>query len=145
MADVKFSEFTAATEFSTGDYIVGLQSGANVKFPHDVIKPYKSWVGILTQQATDAPTAIVLQNELGGTIVFTRVSTGSYRATLSSAFTADKTVVLPGTQLIFNGATFDNAFFNINSTSQIVIATQRDHVSTDGLMTSLAVEIRVYY
>lgn len=54
---------------------------------------YKTYRALLTQSGTDAPTAKVLQNELSGTVIFTRDNQGRYSATLSSAFTVDKTFV----------------------------------------------------
>lgn len=56
---------------------------------------YKVWKGFLTQSGTNAPVATVLENNLGGTIVWTFDSTGSFRGTLSNAFTADKTFLFP--------------------------------------------------
>jgi hypothetical protein len=40
------------------------------------------YFALLKQSGTDAPTAIVKDNELGGEIVFTRLSVGTYKATL---------------------------------------------------------------
>ena len=56
-------------------------------------RPYKSYVAILTQTGTAAPTvATVLDNTLGGTIVWTRTAAGNYTGTLTGAFTASKTI-----------------------------------------------------
>ncbi|MBK8468187.1 MAG: hypothetical protein IPL32_20425 [Chloracidobacterium sp.] len=41
-----------------------------------------------------APTAVVVENTLGGTLVWTRNSIGSYRATLTGAFPDDTKVLL---------------------------------------------------
>ena len=57
------------------------------------IAPYKSYVAILNQSATAPPIATVIKNTLGGTIIWSRVDTGWYKATLSGAFTPDKTVI----------------------------------------------------
>lgn len=51
---------------------------------------------LLTQAGTDAPTATVTKNTLGGTVVWTRVDTGIYKGTLSGAFTLNKTSVFVG-------------------------------------------------
>jgi len=56
---------------------------------------YKVYTALLTQSGTDAPVATVLENTLGGTLVWTRYSAGIYKATLSSVFTENKTVVYP--------------------------------------------------
>lgn len=49
-------------------------------------RPYKVYTALLTQTGTNAPTAVVLENTLGGTIVWARVGTGAYSATLTGAF-----------------------------------------------------------
>lgn len=102
--------------------------------------PYKSYVATLAQSGTAAPTATVLQNELGGTVVWTRTGTGVYIATLSGAFTSNKTVCfvnnsIPDTQLqayptSVNAVELDQQ--NLASAAQ------------DGLFSN-CIEIRVYY
>jgi hypothetical protein len=59
----------------------------------DIAVPYKIYNAVLTQSDTFAPVATVLQNTLGGTVVWTRDSEGSYRGTLTNAFTPNKTLV----------------------------------------------------
>ena len=53
----------------------------------------KKYVAILTQTSTNAPTATVLENTLGGTPVWSYTDVGDYLMTLSSAFPTSKTVV----------------------------------------------------
>jgi len=55
--------------------------------------PYKVYTALLTQSGTNPPVAIVLENTLGGTPVWTRDSAGNYNATLSGVFTENKTFV----------------------------------------------------
>lgn len=50
------------------------------------------YIATLTQSSTNAPVATVIRNTLGGTVVWTRNGAGSYRATLSGAFTIGKTI-----------------------------------------------------
>jgi hypothetical protein len=52
----------------------------------------KRYVALLTQSGTDAPVATVLENSLGGTVVWTYVDVGEYYGTLSGAFPAAKTI-----------------------------------------------------
>lgn len=54
----------------------------------DTPKVYKA---LLTQTGTDAPVATVLENTLGGTIVWSYFNAGNYIGTLAGAFTANKT------------------------------------------------------
>lgn len=56
---------------------------------------YKVYTALITQSGTDAPVATVLENTLGGTVVWSRQGLGDYRATLTNAFPDGKTLVLP--------------------------------------------------
>jgi len=65
---------------------------------------YKVYTAILTQTGTSAPSANVLQNTLGGTPVFSYISTGEYRITLTGLLTANKRVVMFGVSREVDGA-----------------------------------------
>lgn len=54
----------------------------------------KRYVANLTQTSTNAPVATVLENSLGGTVVWTRSTNGLYIGTLAGAFTVGKTTVI---------------------------------------------------
>ncbi len=54
----------------------------------------KKYVALLTQTGTNAPTATVLDNTLGGTLVWSYDGVGTYIGTLTGAFTLDKTSVM---------------------------------------------------
>lgn len=54
---------------------------------------YLKYVALLTQSGTDAPMATVLENTLGGTVVWTRNTAGLYEGTLAGAFTNNKTTI----------------------------------------------------
>lgn len=68
-----------------------------------VVKPYKVYVALLSQTGTDDPTVIVFENTIGD-IVWTRQSTGVYRATLVGAFPTNKTFFFTG---LYNANTPD--------------------------------------
>lgn len=103
----------------------------------------KKYVALLTQSGTNAPTAIVLENTLGGTVVWTRDDVGYYIGTLSGAFTTDKTVVYTqirdfsssiecfsqGENTVF----IDTAYLNAGAFSE-----------QDGILSNTFIEIRVY-
>ncbi len=48
--------------------------------------PYKVYTALLTQSGTDAPVATVLENTLGGDVVWSYVNVGEYQATLIGSF-----------------------------------------------------------
>jgi hypothetical protein len=57
------------------------------------------YTALVSQSGTSAPTATVLENTLDGTVVWSRDSTGSYRATLAGVFTGNTVIfctVTPG-------------------------------------------------
>src|SRR5687767_6514065 len=54
---------------------------------------YKVYKAILTQSSTSAPVATVLQNTLGGTVVWTYNGVGDYTGTLTGVFIDGKTIV----------------------------------------------------
>lgn len=58
------------------------------------IRPYKVYSALFSQSGTNDPTVTVLENELGGEIVWTRQDVGIYRATLVGAFPLGKTVII---------------------------------------------------
>lgn len=99
----------------------------------------KTYTALLTQSATDAPTATVLENTLGD-IVWTRDGVGTYLGTLASAFTADKTTIVvqaskPGYQSSVAYA------IDVNTISLLTYAS--NVLDDDGLLKT-PVEIRVY-
>jgi hypothetical protein len=56
--------------------------------------PYKVYTALMAQSGTNAPTAaVILENTLGNTPIWSRVSAGTYRLT-STSFAAGKTFVL---------------------------------------------------
>ena len=57
-------------------------------------RPYKVYTALLTQSGTDAPVATVLENTLGGEVVWTRDSEGFYFGTLNGVFLDNKTITL---------------------------------------------------
>lgn len=56
----------------------------------------KRYVSLITQTGTSNPTVSVLENTLGGTVVWTRTGLGEYTATLTGVFTNAKTVIFVG-------------------------------------------------
>jgi len=107
---------------------------------------YQVYTALLTQTGTDAPVATVLENTLGGTVVWTYNDEGNYTATATGLFTLNKTAVFVGT--CFNGAqtntlvcgsvNYDVNSFNLFS-SRLETA-----LATDELLLNTPIEIRVY-
>lgn len=108
---------------------------------------YKVYTALLTQSGTDAPTATVLENNLGGTVVWARSDIGEYTATLTGAFTVDKTF-LPNRLLLADVGIYSGSL-EFSRTSADVIAVNSYDAASDfwdpGVLGPFYVEIRVYY
>lgn len=104
------------------------------------IRPYKVYTAMLTQTSTSAPTAKVLENTLGGTLVWTYSSIGVYVGTLTGAFTVDKSPII----LTSNNSGVTLTGGASGSTNFVGIETRTGGTLTDGLMTDSFIEIRVY-
>ena len=115
MAKQKYSEFadslaTAATLDGTEPVVI-IQDGLPVQTTTQDIADlggggaaaYLVYTALLSQSGTDAPVATVLENTLGGTVVWARSDVGVYTATLADAFTEAKTVCF-ATPDYYNGS-----------------------------------------
>jgi len=100
------NQITINDTLNTGDYIVVIYSDAIAGVqPYYTqaqvdalllnVRPYKVYIALLSQSGTDAPVATVLENTLGGTIMWTRNSVGNYIGTLSGVFIENKVFMPP--------------------------------------------------
>ena len=95
----------------------------------------KRYVALLSQSGADAPVATVLENSLGGAVVWTYDATGEYLATLAGAFTANKT-----TCMIAPVAAFANLFTAERLSDNTVLVSG----SGDDALINRIIEITVY-
>jgi hypothetical protein len=106
-------------------------------------KPYKVYTAFLTQTGTSAPVATVLENELGGTIVWTYGgNAGRYLATLSGAFVANKTAVIIPPNLETGKLAF--AITDSANANAIEVFTSSAGVLANNLLEGQFIEIRIY-
>lgn len=56
-------------------------------------KTYKVYTALLNQTGSSAPAATILENTLGGTVLWSRATGGVYYATLTGAFKINKTAI----------------------------------------------------
>ena len=103
----------------------------------------KAYRALVTQSSTSAPTATVLENSLGGTVVWARGSTGTYTATLAAAFTADKTFVMSSGSTGAITAVKDVVTAR-TSADVITVNTGAAGTAADGILSAYAIEILVY-
>lgn len=132
------------------DYLEGLSSGSG--------RIYDVYSAKLTQTGTSAPTAVVFENTLGLSVVWTRTGVGRYEATCTGKFTLGRTQIFYnycGDTNINNDKKF---FFTVdglgnhnNSSNKILFDTYSTSNSgfRDGLVDGsdddfISLEIRVY-
>jgi len=102
-------------------------------------RPYKVYTALLSQSGTNAPTAIVLENTLGGIITWARGAIGVYTGTLTGVFTTNKTAIL--ISAIGNHL----ASSNWSSVNEITVRTyDTAGGSSDNRLFDNTIEIRVY-
>ena len=111
--------------------------GANGEIDLGVgVKVYRA---LLTQTGTDDPVATVLENTLGGEVVWSYSDVGVYIATLAGVFTASKTAINISA---FNGIA-TGARDDANSVLLSVFRAS-DNEPFNGLLTATFIEILVY-
>ena len=103
----------------------------------------KAYRALVSQATTAAPSATVLENSLGGTVVWARSSTGTYTATLTGAFTSDKTFLLT-TGEAGTIAALKNVLVTRTSADVITVTTGSGGTLEDSVLSSTPIEILVY-
>ena len=105
---------------------------------------YTVYSALLTQTSTNAPTAVVLENTIPGTMTWSYANIGEYQLRNSGTpFTANKVQVFVNRgQEVTSSEPIRWVYQN---TSDIFIKTQNiSGVNTDGLITNGSIEIRIY-
>ena len=107
------------------------------------VKVYRA---LLTQTGTDAPVATVLENTLGGEVVWSYTNVGDYLATLSGAFTANKTFVLltNGKLTAGQGGLTTVAAAHVDGNSIAMSVSDANGDFGDDVLQMASIEIRVY-
>jgi len=134
-----YTDSTGKQENLTRNFTV--QSVAS--FANSYSLGYTVYTALITQAGAAAPVATVLQNTTGGTIAWTRNSTGRYIATLSG-----KTYVANKTAVIITSGGNNDRFLKpvVSSTSTVDIYNMDtgDSAVSDGISATTTVEIRIY-
>ncbi len=126
----------------------GNASSSEVVKGNDTRLPvYKIYRALLTQSGTDAPVATVLENSLGGTVVWNYSSAGTYTATLSGGFTVNKTGLAPVGNLNVSFLTANADFRRTDANTLTLITSSLDGFSAtpaDDMLTGVLVQVYVY-
>jgi len=103
------------------------------------VRPYKVYTALLTQTGTNDPVATVLENTLGGDVVWTRSSDGVYVGTLLNAFSETRTFVT-----FQQGAGPSLKPFDCTRSGDSTISIFNDEGGVDGQLLNRSLEVRVY-
>lgn len=125
-----------------------VQSKLGVTIP----TPHKVYTALLTQSGTDAPVTTVLENTLGGTVVWTRSGVGEYIGTLVGAFPLNKCSIGNGDGvsgvIIYTDVINQYILMLTRISSNSIKLTQFDSyfmaATVDGIASAVPVEIKVY-
>jgi len=134
----------ARTDGGTTDAAYLKTSGTgNTGWERMGVKKFKEYVAIINQSSTSDPTATVISNELGGTVTLNYVSVGSYTATLTGAFTTNKTIV----SITSGNSSVSASLFGYSSDSDTIRFGSYDLSGSakDGIIENSTFIIRVYY
>lgn len=107
------------------------------------VKVYRA---LLTQSGTDAPVATVLENTLGGAVVWTYTGPGDYAGTLLGAFDPTKTLcfVTNGNSSVGGGGYGSFALHAIDSNGVQLLTPAADGSLADEKALYTSVQILVY-
>jgi hypothetical protein len=122
--------------FETGDVPTQDQFVDLIDTLFSAIPDYKVYKALLTQSGSSAPTATVLKNTLGGTVVWSYLNTGNYLATLSNGFPVNSTGMLIQRDT-------DNFIFNGGDDSSISVLTKSSGVNSNNLLYGTYIEVIV--
>lgn len=137
----------AAANDGTGDTLRVSQQKANANFTelYDAMLPYKTYVAIVSQTGTSAPTVnTLLYNNLGDTVTYTYSGVGEYNIKIGShLFTTDKTVLMvsAGRRQTSNVTL---ATTIANDETLTLYSYNPSGTATNGLINQVVIEIRVY-
>lgn len=109
---------------------------------------YKVYTALLSQSGTDAPVATVLENTLGGEVIWSYDGQGTYIATLAEAFIENKTFLSNNISQNQEDTKTDEIEFYRLDVNSIALDTKTfdgtDLLDVDDILNNNSVEIRVY-
>ena len=132
----KYTDANGKTENLTRNFTVAQLA----EFANSYSLGYTVYTALVTQITTGTPTAVILQDTIGGTITWSRASVGSYKATISgTTYVENKTAVIISTT---------NASKNISATRKTttdVALEQKDLANAlIDAFDNVTIEIRIY-
>jgi hypothetical protein len=130
------------TDKSGSDETKNFSIGSIVNLVENGGRPYKSYSALLTQSGTSAPTAIVLENTLGGGLIWSYTNEGYYTATLVEGFSIGNTFATANSSPL--GAASFNLDLGLTSDTNELYSYNFSNVLSNSILAKTPVEIRVY-
>lgn len=111
----------------------------------DSLKPYKVYTALLTQSGSNAPVANVLENTIGGSLVWSRADSGDYRleGDNNQTFPYNKTVAFIGRNF-YSSLTYLSAEAYAGGDRVFVGQGRFDNSGRADGLSNIPIEIRVY-
>jgi hypothetical protein len=133
VADNSITPASVATQIKSVVDYVDQESGAL----------YKRYRALLTQSGSNDPTAYVLENNLGETVILDRVGTGTYTLEIASGFISLKTFYKTNG---FSGTNIQLFSFFNTITNKIVLSVRDmdNNLPIDNNLNNTPIEILVY-
>jgi hypothetical protein len=102
----------------------------------------KKFRALVSQSSTSAPTAVVLQNDLGGTVTWSRTAAGKYVGTLTGAFPSGRTMLFPNSVRDPNSSNVAVAYRLTDNTFALNTGAQGGSFA-DGVLSSRPVDLEI--
>lgn len=111
-----------------------------------LIRPYKVWAALCTDGGTMLG-AQVLVNELGGTVVFSKLGDGNFRGTLAGAFPVGRTVSPQNQEFCYSPdleGNYNLLVLTVNNNYFDIVTRDTAFMSLPDALQNKFIEIRVY-
>jgi hypothetical protein len=129
------------TRQGKGSKLTSAEMDGNLEYLESMGRPYKVYTALLTQSGTDDPVATVLENTLGGEVVWSRGDDGYYEAQSNDLFTTEKTFCFISKTTNIS----DNLMIYADGINQCALEIEDSSGnSIDGALMNTPIEIRVY-
>jgi len=107
--------------------------------------PYTTYVALLSQTGTSAPTSTIVDNTLSGTPSLARTGTGSYTLTLASEFPAGTTNCIIGSvNLDYTTSYSANIYRLSDDVIQITTGNWSTPEAADDVLNNTSIQIIIY-
>jgi len=138
MAIILANNASSVSGFTGNSGLSNAEISNNFVLIQNALNASKIYRAVLTQSGTSAPTVTVIENSFGSDFTWAYSSTGVYTATLTGAFTANKTfTIISGVAGVATAVRTDANTITVSSYSAIGTA-------ANGVLSGTCIEIRVF-